>query len=73
MYHYVRDDDPNDATSTHELSVTPANFESHMQEAQRLAKEKNIAVMNGNDFSESITSQCFHRIGSGFFRVMMVG
>ena len=59
MYHYVREDDPHDAPVTHSLSVTPKNFDSHMQIVSALAKQKKISLMTGEDFEKAMENNCF--------------
>lgn len=59
MYHYVRHDDPNDTPTTRGLSVTPANFESHMKMVRTLADEKKITLLNGETFTKSFEENCF--------------
>lgn len=59
MYHYVRDDDPNDTPTIRDLSVTPHNFRSHMQTIATLAKEEKIHLMWGEDFLAAWKSRCF--------------
>lgn len=59
MYHYVRDDDPRDTPSTRSLSVTPDNFDAHMQSIRRLANKQKITLMNGDDFVSAFEKRCF--------------
>lgn len=62
MYHYVRDDDPNDTPSTRDLSVTPERFEAHMRAVAGIRDAGRAVVMNAEDFLRAYTTRCFpHR------------
>lgn len=59
MYHYVREIDENDSPGTHNLSVTPENFRSHMQTIHKLAKEWRITLMTGEQVEKAFRDDCF--------------
>lgn len=59
MYHYVRAVDPNDTPTTHGLSVTPQNFQSHMTMIRKLADEQKITLMTGENFEKAFIKNCF--------------
>lgn len=59
MYHYIRDDDPKDTITTHELSVPPGVFREQLNYIHELARNKSITLMNGEDFLKSYQSWCF--------------
>lgn len=59
MYHYIRDDEPADNKMTRNLSVTPQNFESHMQTVAELAKSWKITLMKWDDLVQAMKMNCF--------------
>lgn len=59
MYHYIRDDDPNDNKMIRDLSVTPENFESHMQIVQNLKEKWKIELLNWEELEKWFENNCF--------------
>jgi peptidoglycan/xylan/chitin deacetylase (PgdA/CDA1 family) len=59
MYHYVRDDDVHDTTTTRNLSVTPKRFTEELQTVRELADAGKILLPTGDVFFELLQKHCY--------------
>lgn len=59
MYHYIRDHEPKEPATTHELSVAPGLFEEHMKMIRDMTTKWEITLMRGDDFLRALSTKCF--------------